>query len=59
MSDVRDRGDGRVWLQPRRRFYAYCFYLDGARYRGSTGETDPQRAAKAMQRKRAARKRPM
>jgi integrase len=53
MSDVRDRGDGRVWLQPRRRFYAYCFYLDGARYRGSTGETDPQRAAKAMQRKRA------
>jgi integrase len=48
-----ERGEGRVFLQPRSRFYAYCFYLDGTRHRGSTGETDRQRAWKIMQKKRA------
>jgi integrase len=40
-------------LQPRSRFYAYCFYLDGVRYRGSTGETERQHAWKVVQKKRA------
>jgi len=51
------RGDGIVYQPSSSRFWHYVFWVDGQRMKGSTGETDEERARRVLQRKRDATKR--